>query len=80
MRWRRPPIRPVLQMEVAECGAASLAMVLSAHGREVALEEARERCGTSRDGVDAAELARAAESYGLVVQALRREPPAIRHP
>ena len=77
MLWRRPPIRPVLQMEVAECGAASLAMVLGAHGREIALEEARERCGTSRDGVDAAALVRAAESYGLTVKALRREPETL---
>ncbi|SDU31444.1 cysteine peptidase family C39 domain-containing protein [Stappia sp. ES.058] len=79
--------RTVLQMEAAECGAACLAMVLSAHGREIALEDARERCGTSRDGVDAAALARAGESYGLKVKAVRREPedlaklplPAILH-
>ncbi|WP_425089771.1 cysteine peptidase family C39 domain-containing protein [Stappia sp.] len=79
--------RTILQMEAAECGAACLAMVLSAHGREIALEDARERCGTSRDGVDAAALARAGESYGLKVKAVRREPedlaelplPAILH-
>jgi ABC-type bacteriocin/lantibiotic exporter with double-glycine peptidase domain len=79
--------RTILQMEAAECGAACLAMVLSAHDREIALEDARERCGTSRDGVDAAALARAGESYGLKVKAVRREPedlaelplPAILH-
>ncbi|MCA1242209.1 ATP-binding cassette domain-containing protein [Stappia stellulata] len=79
--------RTILQMEAAECGAACLAMVLSAHGREIVLEDARERCGTSRDGVDAAALARAGESYGLKVKAVRREPedlaelplPAILH-
>jgi ABC-type bacteriocin/lantibiotic exporter with double-glycine peptidase domain len=83
----RASLRPILQMELAECGAACLAMVLGAHGRVVALEEARERCDTSRDGVDAAALTRAAESYGLCVKALRREPemlaglplPAILH-
>jgi ABC-type bacteriocin/lantibiotic exporter with double-glycine peptidase domain len=64
-------------MEVAECGAACLVMVLGAHGREIVLEEARERCGTSRDGVDAAALARAAVSYGLEVKALRREPETL---
>jgi ABC-type bacteriocin/lantibiotic exporter with double-glycine peptidase domain len=77
MFGRGPKARSVLQMEVAECGAACLVMVLSAHGRHIALEEARDRCGTSRDGVDAAALARAAESYGLAVKALRREPEAL---
>jgi len=69
--------RTVLQMEATECGAACLTMVLSAHGREIPLEDARERCGTSRDGVDAAALARAGESYGLRVKAVRREPETL---
>ncbi|WP_349357931.1 cysteine peptidase family C39 domain-containing protein [Stappia sp.] len=69
--------RTVLQMEATECGAACLTMVLSAHGREIPLEDARERCGTSRDGVDAAALARAGESYGLRVKAVRREPDTL---
>ncbi|QRE74942.1 ATP-binding cassette domain-containing protein [Methylobacterium aquaticum] len=69
---RRTPL--FLQMEATECGAASLAMVLAAHGRWITLEEARERCGTSRDGVDAHGLIEAARSYGLVALAFRREP------
>lgn len=64
-------------MEAAECGAACLAMALSSHGREIPLEEARERCATSRDGVDAAALATAAASYGLTVKAVRREPETL---
>ncbi|MCG8543070.1 MAG: cysteine peptidase family C39 domain-containing protein [Alphaproteobacteria bacterium] len=69
--------RLVLQMESAECGAACLAMVMSAHGRDITLEEARARCGTSRDGIDAAALVRAAESYGLDTKALAREPESL---
>lgn len=69
--------RIVLQMEAAECGAACLTMILSAYGREIQLEEAREKCGTSRDGVDAAALSRAAVSYGMQVKAIRCEPETL---
>jgi NHLM bacteriocin system ABC transporter peptidase/ATP-binding protein len=55
----------VLQMQVTECGAAALAMILAFYGRWVSLEELRERCGASRDGTTAADLVRAAEHYGL---------------
>nr|WP_321446166.1 cysteine peptidase family C39 domain-containing protein [uncultured Cohaesibacter sp.] len=79
--------RVVLQMEAAECGAACLVMMLSTYGRDITLEEARERCGTSRDGVDAGSIARAAASYNMKVKAVSLEPetldsvplPAIMH-
>jgi ABC-type bacteriocin/lantibiotic exporter with double-glycine peptidase domain len=63
----------ILQMEAAECGAACLAMVLGHHGRHLTLEEVRTACGTSRDGVNAAELVAAARSFGLTTKVLRRE-------
>ena len=73
---KRSPL--ILQMEAAECGSACLAMVLGAHDRWITLEEARERCGTSRDGVDAAGLIEAAQSYGLNAMAFRQEPEELR--
>jgi len=58
------------QMTMVECGAASLAMILSYYGRKTSVSEVRERCGVGRDGLSALSIARAARSYGLRVRAL----------
>lgn len=68
---RRKRIRPILQMEATECGAASLAMILAYYGKTVTLEELRQECGVSRNGVTAGNLARAARYHGLTPRAVR---------
>jgi ATP-binding cassette subfamily B protein len=55
----------VQQMAVTDCGAASLAMVLAYHGKQVPLDELRQMTSTDRDGVDALAVTRAAQRYGL---------------
>lgn len=75
---RRKSVPLVLQMEIVECGAACLGMVLASFGRWVPLEELRERCSVSRNGVSAADVVIAAKSYGLETHAYSHEVEALK--
>ena len=67
----------IMQMEALECGAASMAMILSYYGRWIPLEQAREDCGVSRDGSNARNVLRAARGYGMEASGFRMEADAI---
>ncbi|MDQ3981609.1 MAG: cysteine peptidase family C39 domain-containing protein, partial [Actinomycetota bacterium] len=69
----------VQQLERTDCGAACLAMILAYHGRSVPLRELRDMTGTSRDGVDALALLRAARAYGLRGRGVTVEVDALSH-
>lgn len=59
----------VMQMEMLECGAASLCMILAYYDKWIPLEQVRKDCGVSRDGSSAKNIYCAAGNYGLDVKA-----------
>ena len=64
----------VMQMEMLECGAASLAMVLAYYEKWIPLEQVRTDCGVSRDGSNAKNILIAARNYGMQARGYRYEP------
>ena len=69
--WFRRRVEFVPQMEVTECGAAALAMILATHGHHATLPEVREACGVTRDGASALALVKAAQGYGLEAKGVK---------
>ena len=61
------------QVELADCGAACLAIVLEYFGRYVPLDELRAATGTGRDGVSALTLVEVAGQYGLDARGVKTE-------
>ena len=64
----------VMQLEVLECGAASLTMIMHYYRKWIPLEQARGDCGVSRDGANAKNIILAARSYGMEAKAWRVDP------
>ena len=61
----------IMQMEMVECGAASLGMVLAYYKKWLPLEQLRKDCGVSRDGCSAKQLLLAGRSYGMEANAYK---------
>ena len=59
-------------MEVSECGAAALSMIMQHYGKYVPMEELRVETGVSRNGCNAKNIAKAGERYGMNVEGFAR--------
>lgn len=64
-----PRVTPLRQDSEIDCGPTCLAMILARYGRRTTVADVAERCRTGRGGVNASDLARAARTYGLRVEA-----------
>ena len=61
-----------LQQDPSECAAVSLSIILSYYGCHKQISEVRHACGVSRDGSNAANLVRAARTFGLNARGFKK--------
>jgi len=75
----RVKVPTILQMEMTECGAASLAMILAHYGLWIPLEKLRQECGVTRNGSNGKNILRAARKLGCVAKGFSWGPNFIRN-
>ncbi|MBE5906570.1 MAG: NHLP family bacteriocin export ABC transporter peptidase/permease/ATPase subunit [Lachnospiraceae bacterium] len=61
----------ILQLEMMECGAACLTMILAYYDKWIPLEQIRNDCGVSRDGLKAKNILLTARKYGMQADGYR---------
>ncbi|MEI6242889.1 MAG: cysteine peptidase family C39 domain-containing protein [Chlamydiota bacterium] len=63
--FKRVKTPSLLQMEVTECGAVSLGIIMAYYKKFLPLEELRNICGVTRNGSNALQIVKGAEKLGL---------------
>ena len=62
---KRVTLPEFIQMEAAECGAASLKIMLEHFGTKISINTSKKAIGIGRDGSSARDIMRAAQQFGL---------------
>lgn len=70
LRLFRRKVPELLQMNLVECGAACLAMILGYYGRKTSVSEVYKNAGAGRDGLSALCIVQTARRYGLRVRTI----------
>lgn len=78
-KLQRPRVPEIAQMSAVECGLASLAMILSYHGRKTSVAELRAQSGLGRDGLSALSIVKIARNFDMRVRALSLQESDLRH-
>lgn len=68
-------VKTTLQMQAADCGAASLKMLLDSYGHHYTLEHVRQTIGVGRDGSSVRDIMNGAERFGFLLEPIRGELP-----
>ena len=67
-------IPTILQRDIVECAAASLAMIFGYWGKNFSLDQLCAETNTSPDGCNAGEIMRTAKRFGMDCRGFRKEP------
>ena len=76
---KRFAVPNIMQMELTECGAASLGMIFSYYKNWMPLEDLRLECGVTQHGSNAALLLSVARKYGFIAKGVRSDLPSLKN-
>ena len=75
---KRFAVPNIMQMELTECGAASLGMIFAYYKNWMPLEDLRLECGVTQHGSNAALLLSVARKYGFIAKGVRVDIPSLK--
>ena len=76
---KRFAVPSIMQMELTECGAASLGMIFAYYKNWMPLEDLRLECGVTQHGSNAALLLSVARKYGFIAKGVHSDLPSLKN-